>query len=397
MSFVNARMRLAAASLVVAGCVAAAAAPSASAASLTTVRIAYNPNPSNTTIVVAQNEGFFKKNGIKAVLTASQSSASLIQALGKQFDIVGSTSPSVLQADAHGENVMLIAGEDRETTALKDTYLIANKSITSIKQLKGAKIAVPTLSGSLYESAVLALHKAGISKSQVTFLQVPFPDMGEDLANGTVQAVNTIVPFNGQLLGEGYSNLGDPMFSISSGSSVLDIGWGANRTWALAHKSLVNGFIKAQKEAVTWIKAHPTATQTILEKDFQLPAVAAEHYPPVPVLLVRHHQQRSDQLDRPDEGRRGSAEELLTEDRAVRLLDDSWGRRRQIAHRRPCLSQRHIPTESDTKLNESSDEPPLDGSGRDPAQRSDHRCRALRAAERLRLVCIGRDAASGSR
>ena len=126
---------------------------------------------------------------------------------------------------------------------------------------------------------MLALHKAGISKNQVTFLQVPFPDMGADLADGTVQAVNTIVPFNGQLLGEGYVPLGDPMFSVTSSGSVLDIGWGANATWALAHKSVVNAFIKAQKQAVAWIKTHASATETILEKQFQLPAVAAAHYP----------------------------------------------------------------------------------------------------------------------
>jgi hypothetical protein len=37
--------------------------------------------------------------------------------------------------------------------------------------------------------------------------------------------------------------------------------------------------MKAQEEAVTWIKAHPTQTEAILEKSFQLPAVAADHYP----------------------------------------------------------------------------------------------------------------------
>jgi NitT/TauT family transport system substrate-binding protein len=257
-----------------------AAASGASAKSLTTVRIGYNPNPTNTTIIVAQQQGFFKKNGINAVLTASQNTTALIPALGKQFDIVNVTPPSLLQAGAAGENLTMVAGQTIETSALKDTYFIAAKGITSLKQLKGAKIGVPGLSGTLYEAAVIALNKAGIKKSQVKFLAVPFPDDAGDLANGTIQATATIVPFNGQLLGEGFSDLGDPVLAVTASKAGLDIGWGSYRPWALSHAAVLKAFVKAENEAVTWIKGHSAATISILEKDFQLPAEAAEHYPP---------------------------------------------------------------------------------------------------------------------
>jgi len=274
------RARLAAAGLAVAGCIVAATAGSASAASLTKVRIAYNPNPSNTTVIVAEQQGYFKKNGINAVLTPSESTASLIQALGKQFDIVNVTAPSVLQASEHGQNLTVVGGEDLETKALPDTYLIAAKDITSIKQLKGAKIGIPTIgSGNLYEAAVIALEKAGISKNDVTFLQVPFTDQASDLANGTIQAADTIVPFQGQLLGEGFTNLGDPMLAVTDNTPAFDLGWGASGTWAAANPTVIKGFMKAQEEADTWIKSHKAATERILEKSFQLPAQAADSYP----------------------------------------------------------------------------------------------------------------------
>jgi NitT/TauT family transport system substrate-binding protein len=257
-----------------------AAASGASAQSLTTVRMAYNPNPTNTTIVVAQQQGFFKKNGINAVLTPSQNTTALIPALGKQFDMVNVTPPSLLQAGAAGESVTMVTGQTIETKALNDTYFIANKSIKSLKQLKGAKIGVPSLGGTLYEAAVIALNKAGIKKSQVKFLVVPFPDDAGDLANGTIQATATIVPFNGQLLGEGFSDLGDPVLAVTFSKTGLDIGWGASRSWALAHASVLKAFVKSQNEAVAWIKSHHAATVSILEKDFQLPAQAAAHIPP---------------------------------------------------------------------------------------------------------------------
>src|SRR5690348_10929784 len=50
-----------------------------------TLRIAYNPNATNTTIVVADQQGFFKKYGLDVKLTATQNSAALIPSIGKQF------------------------------------------------------------------------------------------------------------------------------------------------------------------------------------------------------------------------------------------------------------------------------------------------------------------------
>jgi NitT/TauT family transport system substrate-binding protein len=279
MKFTFSAPRVAAVSGAAALALSLALASGASAAKLTTVRIAYNPNPSNTTIVIAQQQGFFKKNGINAVLTASQNTAALIPAIGKQYDIVNATPPSVLQAAAAGEKLTVFASETTETSKLTDTYLIAAKSITSLKDLKGATIGVPGLSGTLYESAVIALNKVGIKKNQVKFLSVPFADDAGDLANGTIQATCTIVPFNGQLLGEGFTNLGDPELNVTGGHTGLDIGWGASRSWALSHESILSGFVKAQEQADTWIKGHQSATISLLEKDFQLPAQAAEHYP----------------------------------------------------------------------------------------------------------------------
>jgi NitT/TauT family transport system substrate-binding protein len=256
-----------------------AAASGASASSLSTVRIAYNPNPTNTALVVAQQQGYFKKNGLNVELTATANTTALLPALGKQVDIDNASPPSILQLAAAHHDIQLIAGDDVESKTERDTYLIANKSITSIKDLKGATIGVPSLSGTLYEAVVVALHKVGISKSQVKFLVVPFPDTAEDLSNGTIQATDTIVPFNGQLLGEGDVDLGNPVMAVTTSRPGLDIGWAATSTWAASHGTQIKEFIKAQEEAVAWIKANPSGTESIIENTFQLPATAAEHLP----------------------------------------------------------------------------------------------------------------------
>ena len=101
----------------------------------------YNPNPTNTSIVVAQQQGFFKKNGLNVKLMTSANTAALVcRRSGKQFDMLTITPTSVLQAAAAGLKAELVGGETIENTKYQSSYIIAAKGITSVKQLKGQKI-----------------------------------------------------------------------------------------------------------------------------------------------------------------------------------------------------------------------------------------------------------------
>ena len=199
--FTRARLGLASAGAVAGMAFAGISAGSASAAS--TLRIMYNPNPTNTSIVVAQQQGFFKKNGLNVKLMTSANTAALVPALGKQFDLLTITPTSVLQAAAAGFKTELVGGETIENTKYQSSYIIGAKDITSVKQLKGQKVGVVGLAGVLYSSMLIRLHRAGLTTSDVTFVQIPFADMNADMENGTVQAVVTIYPFQGQMLGRG--------------------------------------------------------------------------------------------------------------------------------------------------------------------------------------------------
>ena len=161
------------------------------------MRIMYNPNPTNTSIVVAQQQGFFKKNGLNVKLMTSQATAALMPALGKQFDLLTTTPTSVLQAAAAGLKPELVGGETIENTKYQSSYIIGAKGITSVKQLKGQKIGVVSLAGVLYSSMLIRLHRAGLTTSDVTFVQVPFNDMNADLQSGAVQAVGDDLPVPG--------------------------------------------------------------------------------------------------------------------------------------------------------------------------------------------------------
>lgn len=273
----HARTRFITGSVVAGFAISGAVAGPASAAS--TLRIMYNPNPTNTSIVVAQQQGIFKRNGLNVKLMTSAATAALLPAVGKQFDLLTTTPTSILQGAAAGLKPMLVGGETIETPKLQSSYFIAAKGITSVKQLKGQKIGVVSESGALYDAAIIRLNRAGIKLNQVTFIQVPFNDMNSDLQSGTVKAVVTIYPFQGQMLGEGMSNLGNPVLQVvGKNVPAMDAGWVASAAWAKSHGKVLKAFAKSQNQALAWMKANPSGVASILEQDFQLPAFVAKTY-----------------------------------------------------------------------------------------------------------------------
>ena len=157
-----------------------------------------------------------------------------------QTDLVTVTPPSLLQASAHGLKPILVSAQNVENTAdRRDSYVIGGPGITSIAALKGKAIGVPGLSGNLYEGAVILLDKAGLKKTDVKFLQTPFADMAGGLKSGTIQAAVTIFPFNGQMLGQGGTDIGNPMDLTGDGADALAAGWMASAYWAAKNKATI--------------------------------------------------------------------------------------------------------------------------------------------------------------
>lgn len=245
-----------------------------------TLRIAYNPNATNTTIVVADQQGFFKKAGLDVKLTATQNSAALIPSIGKQFDLVTVTPPSLLQAAAQGLKPILVSAQTVEDGAdRRNSYVIGGNGIKSVADLKGRTIGVPSLSGNLYEGMVILLDKNGLKKTDVKFLQVPFADMAGGLKSGTIQAAVTIFPFNGQLLGQGGTDLGNPTDVTGTGGDALSAGWIATADWAGKNKATIDAFDKAQNDALAWMKANDAAAKQVLVTAFKLPDAVAQKFP----------------------------------------------------------------------------------------------------------------------
>jgi NitT/TauT family transport system substrate-binding protein len=253
--------------------------PAASAANLTPVRAAYIPVVSWLPAWVAKDRGFFEKNGLDVTLTATQNLSVLPGTLGRQFDFAPSTPPDLIKAAIAGIDVVAVAGEGIETKDNPSTHLIVRKdsAITSMQDLKGKVIATPTLGAIIHVSVLHSLKQSGVDLASIRAVEVPFPNMPDQLKAGNVDAVEALEPFAGQLLAAGNRSLGDPLLSV--GDEVLYTFWISQRKWAVDNSAVINAWVASLEQAKQFMDANPQEARAILAKYTKLPEAVVEKIP----------------------------------------------------------------------------------------------------------------------
>ena len=168
------------------------------------VRVAYSKVITWLPMMIAKDEGLFDKNGLDVTLTAFTQIANLPGTLGKQFDFAPTTAPDMLNAVANGINLAAVAGETIETSANKAYQVLvrADGGINSPKDLAGKRIAGPGVGSVMHVALVDWVKRDGGDPSGIVGVEVPFPNMMDQLKAGRVDAVEQLEPFVGVMLGE---------------------------------------------------------------------------------------------------------------------------------------------------------------------------------------------------
>ena len=251
----------------------------ATAAQLTPVRAAYIPVVSWLPAWVAKEKGFFEKNGLDVTLSVTQNLSVLPGTLGRQFDFAPSTPPDLIKAVLAGIDVVAVAGQGIETKDNPSTHLIVRKdsAITSMQDLKGKVIATPTLGAIIHVSVLHGLKKNGIDPNSIRAVEVPFPNMPDQLKAGNVDAVESLEPFAGQLLAAGNRSLGDPLLSV--GDEVLYTFWISDRTWAVNNPAVIEAWVASLGQAKEFMDLNPREARAILAKYTRLPEAVVEKIP----------------------------------------------------------------------------------------------------------------------
>ncbi len=231
--------------------------------------------------LLAEKNGDFADQGIDVTIAQKPSTqiTSFATSLGWEYDIAWGTPADVISAAAQGHDITVIAGAyvDSEERMQGQMYAGENSSVDSPTDLRGKKMAVPSLSGTLYLAVVTALERAGVDVSEVNLVEVPFTDMMGELDAGRVDAIATVQPFMGPAEAAGNRPLGDPFLTIDS-PTVAGM-WIAKRDWAEQNPKTVASFVSALNSADRWAESHEEEARAFLSETLNLPKQMAATAP----------------------------------------------------------------------------------------------------------------------
>ena len=244
-----------------------------SSASTATLRVAANGNAGVLPLIVAQKQGYFKDQGLNIQFTKAASIANLPQALGTSYDIVFTVPTVVLQANAQGVDLVPVAGATLQDQSNKQSFLIASQKsgVKNLADLAGKTIGTPTVGGTLNLATKVLLKQAGVDPASIKYLQISATNLGAQLKQGRVDAVEAVAPFSAAILADKTNvNLGSCYRAL--GDSVAAIGWVAKKDWASAHKDEITRFTAALDQGIEYIKANESEARAELQKFSGIPA-----------------------------------------------------------------------------------------------------------------------------
>jgi NitT/TauT family transport system substrate-binding protein len=243
------------------------------------VRAAYIPVVTWLPAWVAKEKGFFAAHGLDVTLSIAQNLSTLPGTVGKQFEFVPSTAPDLLKSVASGLDVVAVASEVFETEDNPSTHVIVTKDsgIAGPKDLAGKLIATPTIGGVIHVSVLYWLKKNGVDPASVRAVEVPFPNMPDQLKAKRVDAVESLEPFAGALLANGNVSIATPLLSV--GKDVLFPFWISQGEWARANLATIKAWIAALEDAKSFIETNPAEARKIMAQYTKLPEAVVQATP----------------------------------------------------------------------------------------------------------------------
>ncbi|GAC1550552.1 MAG: hypothetical protein NVS2B5_06690 [Beijerinckiaceae bacterium] len=237
----------------------------------TPIRAAYIPVVTWLPAWVAKEKGFFAAHGLDVSLSVAQNLSILPGTVGRQFEFVPSTAPDLLKAVASGLDVVAVSGEAFETSDNPSTHVIVAKDsgITGPKDLVGKLIATPTIGGVIHVSVLYWLKKGGVDPASVRAVEVPFPNMADQLKAKRVDAVESLEPFAGALRAAGNVSIATPLLTV--GKEVLFPFWISQGAWARANTATIKAWKDALDEAIDFIGKNPAEARKIVAQYTKLP------------------------------------------------------------------------------------------------------------------------------
>jgi len=233
---------------------------------MTTLRVAHNSNAGVLPVRIAAEKGYFKAHGLDVQFTKVENIATLPPALGKSFDIALSVPTMVVNANAHGIDLVAVAGATLQDEGNRQSAVIASKAsgVKSAKDLVGKTIGVQNTTGTFHLATLYWLKTSGVDPDSVKTVQVDPPAQADQLAAGRVDAVEAVAPFSTKMLAKPDNvDLGDPYGSMAAQIGAIE--WVSQKKWAEQHTAVLDSFRTAVQEGIDFSKKNKDEALKILQ------------------------------------------------------------------------------------------------------------------------------------
>lgn len=249
------------------------------AAGPTALRVAYVPATTVLPLHVAHVQGIFARNNLKVTLEQAANISEVPATLGRQFDIALGTATDLIRAGGAGIDVVQVAGNTVSSAANPFVQVIvsADSGIVDVTGLRGKTIGSPTLSGVIHAGVQFWAKKSGVDPSSIGGVEVPSPNLPDQLKAGRVDAVQALEPFASQLKRDGFVSIGDPFSQIAD--PLATNFWIAQGAWARANTDAIGRFVASLREAQRFIEQNPADARQVLQGYTGMPAPVAASVP----------------------------------------------------------------------------------------------------------------------
>ncbi|MGH7809104.1 MAG: ABC transporter substrate-binding protein [Candidatus Binatia bacterium] len=154
--------------------------------------------------VVAEEKGFFKAEGLNALVVIMQNQVVVNGVLSRHVDY-GGTFSNFVGAAMSGAPVKIVMS----VMDGADHFLITSPNIKRVEDLKGKTFGISSFGGTPHSEAIAILRKYGLNpEKDVTFMQVGGSSARYmALESGSIQAAMIVPPFNHLAKKRGFNEL----------------------------------------------------------------------------------------------------------------------------------------------------------------------------------------------
>jgi len=241
---------------------------SSNSSSHITLRLGFLANITHAPALVGLNKGFFTKNlGDGVTLKTSVFSSGTQETtalLAGQLDAayVGPNPAINAWQKSSGKAIKIISG-----AASGGAALVVKPSISSASQLKGQKVATPSLGNTQDVALRYWLKQHGLTTTQtgggdvsVTPIK-PNSDAVLEFKSGQIAGGWEPAPYDAEMVADGGKELVNEA-SLWPGGKFVTTELVVTQSFLKAHASVVNNLLKGQVESVKYINANTSAAET---------------------------------------------------------------------------------------------------------------------------------------